>query len=213
MPPMPPLPRLLLLPLLLCPPLRPAAAAGDEPSQEALDRQLWGAAREGDFAALDEALDKGADIDALVPVDPEGKARVSALMQAALEGNIPTLEYLLDQGADVDQGDAFGFTPLHGCAFRGEAAACRALLAAVGPTSPTALHYHDDGYAPIHRCCFGDGHPETLRVFLEAGVSPTLPSVEDTVGRGGRAGTTCNDVRPPSLRTTRSSGGSNRVMS
>ena len=77
---------------------------------------------------------------------------------------------------------------------RGQAAACRALLEDVGPQSETALHYHADGYAPLHRCCFGAGNVDTLRVFLEAGIDPALASIEDRAGRGGRPGTTCEDV-------------------
>ena len=46
----------------------------------------------------------------------------------------------------------------------------------------------------MHRCCFGEGNIDTLRVFLEAGVDPTLASIEDRIGRGGRPGMTCRDV-------------------
>lgn len=174
------------------------AAAEDEAAQAALDLRLFRAAQREAFGEVDSALEEGADIDGLVPVGPPedpGASKVTALMQAALDGRVAAVEYLLEQGADADQPDAFGFTPMHGCAFRGQAAACSALLAAVGPTSETALHYHADGFAPLHRTCFGNtGSPATLRVFLEAGVAPDLPSIEDRAGRGGRPGTTCRDV-------------------
>lgn len=170
--------------------------AADE-QQPLLDRQLFDAAGRGDTESIDAALEAGADIDALIPVGPAedpGMSKVTALMQASLEGQVDTVKYLLEQGADADQEDSFGFTPLHGCAFRRQPAACEALLESVGPTSETTLHYHRDGYAPLHRCCFGKGSVDTLRVFLEAGVNPALESIEDRVGRGGRPGTTCKDV-------------------
>ena len=170
---------------------------GADEQQRLLDLQLFQAAGRGDFGQIDVALEAGADIDALIPVgppeDPE-MSKVTALMQAALGGQVGTIEYLLEQGADIDQPDSFGFTPLHGCAFRGEAAACKVLLDSVGPHSKTALHYHADGYAPLHRCCFGDANIDTLRVFLDAGVDPALASIEDRAGRGGRSGTTCYDL-------------------
>ena len=46
----------------------------------------------------------------------------------------------------------------------------------------------------MHRCCFGNGNIDALRVFLDAGIDPALPSIEDRAGRGGRPGTTCKDV-------------------
>ena len=190
-----PLPLLLLLLLLLFVAADPAAA--DDGSQALLDQRLFQAAQRGDFEAADAALEEGADIDALIPVGPPDNrdaSKVTALMQAALDGRVGAIEYLLEQGADADQADGFGFTPMHGCAFRGQAAACRALLEDVGPQSETALHYHADGYAPLHRCCFGAGNVDTLRVFLEAGIDPALASIEDRAGRGGRPGTTCEDV-------------------
>ena len=171
--------------------------AADDSGQPLLDRRLFEAARRGDVEAMDAALEAGADIDALIPIGPQDNpdvSKVTALMQAALDGRVDTIKYLLEQGADVDQEDSFGFTPMHGCAFRGHAAACAALLEDVGPNSETALHYHPDGFAPLHRCCFGEGSIDTLRVFLEAGVDPALPSIEDRAGRGGRPGTTCKDV-------------------
>lgn len=172
-------------------------AADDSGQQPLLDRRLFEAARRGDVEAMDAALEAGADIDALIPIGPQDNpdvSKVTALMQAALDGRVNTIKYLLEQGADADQEDSFGFTPMHGCAFRGHAAACAALLEGVGPNSETALHYHPDGFAPLHRCCFGEGNIDTLRVFLEAGVDPALPSIEDRAGRGGRPGTTCKDV-------------------
>eukprot|EP01043_Picozoa_sp_COSAG02_P081054 COSAG02_NODE_19590_length_874_cov_1.190968_1_plen_214_part_10 len=187
---------LLLLALqLVC--LAVTLTAADDTQQSRLDWNLFEAARRGDFGAIDAALEAGADIDALIPVGPRDNpdvSKVTALMQAALDDRVDTLKYLLEQGADADQEDSFGFTPMHGCAFRGQTAACAALLEDVGAQSETALHYHVDGYAPMHRCCFGEGNIDTLRVFLEAGVDPALATIEDRIGRGGRPGMTCRDV-------------------
>lgn len=182
--------------LQLCHAVTLNAADGDA-QQARLDLNLFQAAERGDFGAIDAALEAGADIDALIPVGPRDNpdlSKVTALMQAALNGQVDTLNYLLEQGADADQEDSFGFTPMHGCAFRGQTAACAALLKDVGAQSETALHYHPDGYAPMHRCCFGEGNVDTLRAFLEAGVDPALATTEDRVGRGGRPGMTCKDV-------------------
>lgn len=113
--------------------------------------------------------------------DDQKSPRVPALMHATLQGHLDTIEYLLEQGADVEQADSFGFTPIDGCAFKGEADACAMLLEhAGGGTSQPATRFHNDGLAPIHRACMA-GHTETVRAFLNAGADP------DTASRCERA--------------------------
>ena len=172
----------------LCGVLALAAAEGPAGVKE----DIFAAVRRDDAAAIERLV--GADKTVLDETGPGGQ---SPTMHGVLQGKSKAVATLIKLGADLTVGEKDGYTPMHGAGFQGRAKVAK-LLAEAG-VDVNAVHA--DGYAPIHRCCFGDGHPQTLRVFLEAGVSPTLPSVEDTVGRGGRAGTTCNDVRPPSLRT------------
>lgn len=137
----------------------------------------------------------------MVPMDAVDMTspRVPALMYATMQGYVEIIEYLLDQGADVEQADTFGFTPLHACAFKGEADACAVLLEHAGGADGAAANFfHEDGNAPMHRACFGDesnpASKDTLKVFLDAGMNPHLLTKEDTIGRGGTAGMTCADV-------------------
>jgi Ankyrin repeats (many copies) len=61
------------------------------------DEQLFRAARHGDGAGVERALDAGADVNAAAPVD-----RKTALFRAAILGHADVVRVLLDRGADVN---------------------------------------------------------------------------------------------------------------
>jgi len=87
---------LLLLGLLLFP---LALAAQD--AKQALNDQLWEAARKGDAAAVTSLLDKGADVNA------KFRYGSTALFKAAERGNTEVVKVLLARGADVTVKDTF----------------------------------------------------------------------------------------------------------
>ena len=87
--------------------------------QEKLDMQFFSAVNNGDLEGMEAALEAGADIDAVHRVSEQ--AQVPAIMHASLAGNLEVIKYLLDEGADPEVPDSFGFTAIHGAAFKGMA--------------------------------------------------------------------------------------------
>lgn len=84
---------------------------------------------------------------------------------------------LLDNGADPSIPENSGFTIMHGAAFRGRAVLVR-LLAKHGAETNTL---HKDGFAPLHRACWGNepDDTETVRALLELGVPANTPASPD----------------------------------
>lgn len=70
-------------------------------STQALNDELFEAARKGDVAAATAALDRGADVNA------KFRYGSTALFKAAERGHAPIVKLLLDRGADVKVKDTF----------------------------------------------------------------------------------------------------------
>lgn len=154
---------LLQLVLLLCA-LTCLAAADD-----AADGRLLDAAMNNRVDAVKEELENnGANIN--VQDGPSGQ---TPLMAAVLRGNTETVKILLKKGADITIGEKDGYTPAHGAGFQGRAAIMK-LLHQHGIDVIDAKH--TDGYAPLHRACWGreQRHADTVEVLLEIGASPEL---------------------------------------
>ena len=71
------------------------------PSKQELNDQLFEAVRKGDAAAVNAALDRGADVNA------KFRYGTTALFKAAERGNAQVTKILLDHGADVNVKDTF----------------------------------------------------------------------------------------------------------
>ncbi len=87
---------LLLFPLLLT-----TCSVLAQNTKQALNDQLWEAARKGDAAAVAALLDKGADVNA------KFRYGTTALFKAAERGNTEVVKLLLARGADVTVKDTF----------------------------------------------------------------------------------------------------------
>ncbi|HEX8557218.1 MAG TPA: ankyrin repeat domain-containing protein [Pyrinomonadaceae bacterium] len=112
------LPALLLLALALA-----APAAAQDPKQ-ALNEQLYEAARRGDIAEVRAALDRGADVNARF------RYGATALFKAAERGHTEVVRLLIERGADVTVKDTFyGATALYWATDKGHAGVARAILA------------------------------------------------------------------------------------
>lgn len=116
-----------------------------------------------------KAVEHGANIDWNGVPDKR-----SPLMAAVIAGHAKVAAFLLSQGADWGLGDNGEYTPLHAAAYHGHTEIVRLLLDA----ELDAREYHKDGYTPFHRACEGDSdaHTQTVRLFLEHGVEPDLPT-------------------------------------
>ena len=71
------------------------------------DERLFRAARHGDVAGIEQALDAGADVNAEAPID-----RKTALYRAAILGYPEAVTVLLSRGADADRRTSDGRTAL-----------------------------------------------------------------------------------------------------
>eukprot|EP00051_Salpingoeca_urceolata_P005315 m.72059 g.72059 ORF g.72059 m.72059 type:complete len:145 (-) comp14231_c1_seq2:1369-1803(-) len=89
-----------------------------------VDEALFTAAERGDVAAVEAALNDGADVTA---TDHEREGW-TCLHLAAFWGNTEVCRYLLEHGAQIDARDQASWTPLHRASFHGHADVVAALL-------------------------------------------------------------------------------------
>lgn len=104
------------------------------------------------------------------------------LLHAVLAGAKRCVALLLERNADTSIPDKDGYTVMHAAGFQGRAEIAKMLID--HGLDPNEQHKRDL-YKPIHRACWGSEqrHTDTVKVFLDAGVSP--------LERGGEGGTTC----------------------
>lgn len=138
----------------------PSVAGGPEAARVA--ETLRAAAAEGRTAAVREALDEGADVNA---TDPDGR---TPLMFAAFEGHTETASLLLERGARVDDRDAMGRTALMFCS-TGAFADTVALLLESG-ADPNAAD-DSETWTPLMFAA-GEGQIEVARLLLDHGADP-----------------------------------------
>lgn len=98
-------------------------AAAPDPAKQALNEQLYEAARKGDAAEVRALLDKGADVDA------KFRYGATALFKAAERGHTEVVKLLLERGADAKVKDTFyGATAMTWAVDKGHVGVVRALL-------------------------------------------------------------------------------------
>ena len=86
------------------------------------DQQLWQAANAGDLAAVNAALEQGADVNA------RGDYGDAALNLAAEYGHLEVVERLLAAGADIENLGGAAKTPLMNATFAGQTKVVQRLL-------------------------------------------------------------------------------------
>ena len=98
---------------------------------------------------------------------PEGQ---TPLFFAVMKGKTKAVKQLLKHGADAYMVQEQGFGPLDAAGFAGRPASAKLLLAHGLDPRQT----RQDGFNPFHRAIWGNSaaHTETVKVFLEAGLSP-----------------------------------------
>ncbi len=99
-----------------------AGTAAQDPKQ-ALNEQLYEAARKGDVAEVKALLDRGADVNA------KFRYGATALFKAAERGHTEVARLLIERGADVTVKDTFyGATALYWATDKGHIGVVRAIL-------------------------------------------------------------------------------------
>lgn len=124
---------------------------------------------------LQDALRDGANVNAR-----NDRTGQTALMAATLQGQTELVEFLLQNTrVDPSVGEKDGYTPPHGAGFQGRADVMRVLKE---HGLDVVRDFHADGYAPLHRACWGGEarHTDTVRYLLEeAGAPADLPGGPD----------------------------------
>jgi len=147
-----------------------AAACAFAAAEGGLGLSLWMHASTGNAAGVRARFAAGE-----TDLDARGAGGQTALMAACLRGHVDAALALLELGADAAVGEEQGYTCLHGSAFQGRGDVVRAVLASrFAATVPNTRH--DDGFAPIHRACWGREarHADAVAAFLEARVPHDL---------------------------------------
>ncbi len=153
------------------------AACGDSSDRGAsgvgtdeLNMQLVEAAWAEDVAQAATLIEQGADVNA------QDDTRQSAYLIATSEGYLDLLELTLDNGADVTSLDGFNGTGLIRAAERGHHDVVARLL----ETPIDVDHVNNLGWTALHEAILlGDGsdrYVETVRLLLEHGADPSLPT-------------------------------------
>jgi ankyrin repeat protein len=145
--------RIALLALLALA-LAPHAAAQDP--KQALNDQLYEAARKGDVAEVKAALDRGADVNA------KFRYGATALFKAAERGHTEVVNLLIERGADVNVKDTFyGATAMTWALNKKHTGVIRAILAKSA-----------EGAGDVLLAGIGEDNVELITAALETGKVP-----------------------------------------
>mmetsp|Transcript_19913 Transcript_19913/g.40486 ORF Transcript_19913/g.40486 Transcript_19913/m.40486 type:complete len:204 (+) Transcript_19913:1549-2160(+) len=120
------------------------------------------------------SLKAGADINAR-----DERSGQTCLMAATLRGKPTVVKYLIEKGADTTIPERDGYTPPHGAGFQGRPDVMKILKDDGNVDVINAPH--PDGFAPIHRACWGSQprHTEVVEYLIQIGEDPNRRSVGD----------------------------------
>lgn len=122
-------------------------------AKQALNDELWAAARKGDAAAVKTLLERGADVNA------KFRYGATALSYAADKGHVEVVKLLIERGADVNVKDTFYKSPpIIWAALKGHAPIVQALL-----------DKGAEGIDDVLEIAAGEGKVEVVRVVLAKG--------------------------------------------
>ncbi|TDI72321.1 MAG: ankyrin repeat domain-containing protein [Bacteroidetes bacterium] len=137
-----------------------SAGQTDPPSTKKAQNVLWDAAISGDLEALEQAINDGADVNALDIRRSRNGRR--PLNWAAWYNHSEAITLLLDSGAEIDGMNITGFTPIHHAAEAGSPEAARVLIEAGADVNLPSYA----GQTPLQRARIA-GHKEVVDL-LEA---------------------------------------------
>ncbi len=126
-------------------------------ARQALNDELWTAARKGDAAAVKTLLDRGADVNA------KFRYGATALSYAADKGHVEVVKLLIERGADVNVKDTFYKSPpIIWATLKGHAPIVQALL-----------DKNAEGIDNVLGIAAGEGKVEVVRIVLAKGGAKT----------------------------------------
>ena len=165
----------VFLVLLLC--LPGTVIVTNAQTLSAVDQEWLDAAGANNVDGMKTVLEKGANVN----VRGNGSGQ-TALMGSVLRGHLDVVKYLLTElkdKVDVTIAEKDGYTLAHGAAFQGRADVMSFLISS---NINVKDEFHSDGYAPLHRACWGREakHTNTLRVLRdEAGIDIATMASKD----------------------------------
>ncbi|KAK2738580.1 Ankyrin-2 [Onygenales sp. PD_40] len=127
----------------------------------ALAQKLYGAAEAGDLDGVNQALDKGVDI------DTKGGKHGTALVAAVICNNANVVRLLLERGANANVQSGRLETPLFAAARSGNLPVVQLLLANGAGLSATSEECGD----PFHAACLGGNFP-VMKFLFDSGADP-----------------------------------------
>lgn len=127
-------------------------------SPNLLKASFFGALRKKDLQGMQDALDKGVNINT---ADHSGK---TATMKAANKGDVPVLSFLLRRGPDLDLQDSSGYTALHEAAIASRSDAIELLINAGADVSLKTVQ----GCTPLCKPA-STGKVDVVKMLLSAG--------------------------------------------
>ncbi|MDK9724873.1 MAG: ankyrin repeat domain-containing protein [Sterolibacteriaceae bacterium MAG5] len=133
----------------------------------ALDAKLFEAAGKGDTDAVEEAIEEGADLNAV------DKLKRTPLFGAAFYNRVGTVRLLAERGADVNAKDFSGFAPLHAAVAAGSREAVAALVAKGADVNDRVV----GGRTPLHLAA-ATNQPLMVEFLLGNGASPQIKDNE-----------------------------------
>ncbi|CAJ1348722.1 unnamed protein product [Effrenium voratum] len=132
------------------------------------------AAGKGNVSEVAELLDRRGLLPWINHRAVEGDTPV---MAASLAGQAEVVELLIQRGCNVTIADKDGYKPLDAAAAHGHSEVVSVLMK-YSPPSKTLHTFHRDGFAPLHRACWGNSHEhsQVVQTLLRVNVDPVLPA-------------------------------------
>ena len=135
-----------------------------------LSGDILRAVSSNDVGEVGSIIDQNRDsLGSLINIREAGSGQ-TPLMKSILMGHTEMVRILLMlPEVDVSLGEKDGYTAFHGAGFQGRAEIAKLLLEDSRNIDPNT--FHEDGFAPLHRACWGreQRHVDTIRVLVDTG--------------------------------------------